>query len=91
MSKVIYKYRLEPDGAIFMPKGAKILTVQTQRDESYLWAMVDPEAPAEQRIFRSVPTGMPFDERGMEYIGTFQIHGSLVLHVFEDTSVIVSE
>ncbi len=80
----IYKYLISPDSSIMMPVGAKVLCVGVQRDETYLWAMVDPDAPGEERHFRAIPTGQQFDPTGMEYVGTFHgVEGWTVFHLFE--------
>ena len=68
-----------------MPKGAKILTVQTQGEEAQLWALCDETAPKEPRQFVIHGTGnpMPPGDPGT-YIATYQLMGgSLVFHVFE--------
>lgn len=85
--KVIWKFPLSHDFdiTIKMPKGAKILCVQEQFREGFIWAMVDPDAETEARIFKSVLTGAEFETNGKEiYIGTYQVdHGNYVIHVFE--------
>lgn len=71
-----------------MPKGAEILTVQTQGDIPCLWAMVDPDAEQERRYVEILGTGQPiFKADGCErrYIGTFQ-QRPFVWHVFERLS-----
>jgi len=70
---------------IRMPKGAEILTVQTQNEEPCLWALVDVEAELEARFIDIFGTGHPvflFKRTNKKYIGTFQT-GQLVFHVFE--------
>lgn len=90
MSQTIWKYPLEATHLqpIAMPRGARILCVQTQGARMHeavacLWAAVDPDAPLEARMILVYGTG----EMGVRgsYIGTFQVNaGSLVFHVFED-------
>ena len=85
----IYKYRLEPNcgGAVHMPQGAQVLTVQMQDGVPCLWAKVDTTQPAERRTFDVYGTGhaMPNDPR-LVYVATFQMDGgALVWHVFEST------
>lgn len=94
MKKTIWKFPLV--GAkteIQMPKGAEILTVQTQYGNPVIWALVNPNAEKEARHFEIFGTGqdMPADmaiER--TYIGTFQVpemgfveNKILVFHLFE--------
>ena len=82
--KSIWKFLLEPDGSVAMPVGAEILTVQAQREEAYIWAVVDPEAPTLTRRFKTFATGEPITGDPGRYVGTFQISGgALVFHVFE--------
>ena len=88
MSKTIWKFQLEP--VISMPKGAEILTVQTQAGTPFVWALVNPEAENEYRYFDIFGTGhnVPVGTEVMKYVATYQLHGgNLVFHVFEkDTS-----
>lgn len=67
-----------------MPIGAEILSVQVQRGNPHMWALVDPEAPCEVRTFRILGTG--YIELGApgQHLGSFQLNdGALVFHVFE--------
>jgi len=67
-----------------MPRGAKVLSVQVQGTAPVLWAMVDPDAPKEERFFQIVGTGWDFDPTGFDFVGTFQCDGGgLVFHLFE--------
>jgi hypothetical protein len=79
---------MEVDFEIVMPKGAELLTVQTQYagdpgESPGLWALVDPDAPRETRRFQMVGTGHR-EVGDLTYVGTFQVTGgSFVGHVFE--------
>ena len=87
----VFKWKL-PAASHFeltLPRGARLLTVQEQRGELMLWALVDPEAPTETRDFRIAGTGHLIDEDAntLRYVGTVQMsNGSLVWHVFEIVS-----
>ncbi len=89
MIKRIFKYTIRADDRfeIEMPKDAEILTVQTQYDQPQLWALVNPDAPREKRVFRLAGTGHPINfDMGSEYkyINSFQLNdGALVFHLFE--------
>lgn len=88
MKKAIWKFELTPDNNLYeMPKGAKILCVQTQNEKPMVWALVDPDAEKEKRELIIIPTGAELFSNmadNMLYIGTFQVGGgSLVFHVFE--------
>lgn len=82
----IYKYPLTPGRTILaLPSGAQALTVQMQRGEPFLWALVDTSKPPERRVFDVFATGhsVPDDARFV-YVATFQMDdGALVWHVFE--------
>lgn len=88
--KVIWKYPLEPRDVqtIQMPKRAQILTVQNQREQICLWAVVDPGEPLRLGKIRILGTGHThspefFDH--LRYIGSIQQdEGRLVWHVFEE-------
>ncbi len=84
MSKVIYKYEISPlHSVIEMPVGAEILTVKTQNGNPFLWALVDPDNPPEDRYLVIFGTGHEVVTQG-KYLGTFLIQNdSLVFHVFE--------
>jgi len=72
---------------ISLPSDARILCVQTQSGLPFMWAKVDTEAQKEKRTFRLIGTGHPIEDDSLSYIGTFQIYnGSLVFHLFEETS-----
>lgn len=83
----IYKYALpvEDSATISMPRGARILCVQTQYSEPQIWAVVDSTAPKVARKLAVRGTG--HDAAGLysgAYVGTFQMHGgALVFHVFD--------
>ena len=84
----IWEFPLEfaPRQAITMPKGAKLLTVQTQQDTICIWAIVSPAAPQETRVFIIVGTGDDLDDGTGEYLGTVQ-QGPYVWHLFEEIRV----
>lgn len=89
MEKQIWKYRVDIGNfTLDIPRDARILTVQTQREQPCIWVLVDTSAKIkETRFFSLYGTGHPVisekDEK-LEYIGTFQLaDGSLVFHLFE--------
>lgn len=68
-----------------MPVGAKILTIQSQRNQPMIWAEVDPNAEYEDRKFLIMNTGGEVPHGGFGYIATFQVNdGGLVFHVYEE-------
>jgi len=83
--KRIYKYPVPIDDkfVIQMPSGAFILTVQMQKSEPQIWALVDPDKPLTNKTFYLYGTGMEV-KPDLVYVGTFQmLGGSLVYHLFE--------
>jgi len=85
VSLSVWKFPLRVDDVVpvEMPEDAKLLTVQLQRGEPCLWALVCPEAPKRTRFLRIVGTGHPVED-DLLYVGTFQLqNGALVFHLFE--------
>lgn len=83
----IWKYSLEHVGrqVLRMPRGAKILCVQTQAGSVQLWALVDVDAPMDVRVIVVQMTGHQMEKPNSIYIGTCQLQsGIIVLHVFEE-------
>lgn len=86
--KTIWKFPVQPEPLfeIQLPEGAKVLCVQVQRDEPFIWVALDTDKPKVQRVFSVCATGgrMIGGMEGDTYIGTFQMQGgSLVWHLFE--------
>jgi hypothetical protein len=83
MAHSIWKYQVRAWGqtVIPMPRNARVVAVQLQRDIPTLWALVDPDAPRTERTFEVVGTGWDFNE-DESYIGTYQ-QGDFVWHVME--------
>lgn len=87
MKETVYKYPLEieDEQVVLLPTGARILTVQQQNNNIFLWALVNPTSPNEQAItIRIHGTGHAIsDSDELEYINTVQLYGGkLVFHVF---------
>jgi len=83
----IWKFTLpmRDEFTIEMPRGARLLCVQTQGNQPCVWALVNEEAEMETRRFAMRGTG--HDASGLtaeaDYVGTFQLHGgTLVFHLF---------
>jgi hypothetical protein len=83
--KIIFKYLLSISDQVllYLPEGAKILSVQGQADQLVLWAIVDTSKSVEPRMFSIYGTGNPFQSDNARYIGTAQVN-ELVWHVFEE-------
>jgi hypothetical protein len=86
MNSVIWKFNIKPDRfELQLPIGAIVLTVQTQNGIPYIWAVCNPIAEMENRVFLLLGTGCNNPEiQHCKYIGTFQMEGGmLVFHLFE--------
>jgi hypothetical protein len=86
--KIIGKYKLEVTDAqtIIMPRGARVLSAQTQFGGPKIWALIDADEPmCERRVF-IIGTGHPITpefKTMAAFVGTFQLqNGSFVGHVF---------
>ena len=86
----IYKYRLnyasQGDGTVRMPKGAKILSAESQNDEIVIYALIDTNAEIIDRHIRVIPTGVTTNGLyDMYFIGTVKLYeGALMFHVFAE-------
>lgn len=91
MSKVVWKFPVPVSDSfeLDLPIGAEVLTVQVQRGEPQLWALVDPDAPKEKLRFRILGTGHSAKNADrLLWIATFQLHGGdLVFHCFQETGL----
>ena len=65
-------------------EGSEILTVQSQRDQPFVWALADTDKPLVDKWLCIRGTGHPFKGNEGKYLGTMLLENdSLVLHVFE--------
>lgn len=83
-SNTIWKYVLQPNIDIEMPVGAQILSVREQGNDICMWALVNPDAHKEKRIFMVFGTGHDVPPVQMKFLGTAHLQSDgLVFHVFE--------
>lgn len=85
---IIYKYAIQfkEHQQTLMPRGAKVLSVQTQNGKPFIWAACEREAAQDFRHFRVLGTGREVanDEWArLTYVGTWQ-DGPFVWHLFEE-------
>jgi len=86
--RTIWKYEIQPECEIEMPRGAEILTVQAQNDIPQLWGLVNPAAEKVKRSFHAYGTGHEVPDQPGRHIGTVQLEdGTLVFHIFETTDL----
>ena len=81
----VYKYPIKIDDGVLldMPAGAEVVHVGLQNDVVCLWAIVDPSAEPEPRMFFVVGTGHPIPGEAGRHVGTVPTHGGkYVWHVF---------
>lgn len=81
-----YPFAIQDRIIIPMPFGAKIISVQLQRDIPGIWAIVDTDEELCAKLIYCFGTGQPLpdDVTAMPYIGSIQSRNdSLVFHFFE--------
>jgi len=87
MTKTIWKFPLQvaDEQIVQMPKNAEILTIQAQKGDAYLWAIVNPDNALEDRIILCRGTGHEIQsEFNIKYISTCQFYeGDIIFHYFE--------
>ncbi len=88
--KTIFKYELECQSAntsvVKLPRGAIVLKAGTQKNDMFIWALVDDRFDSVERVFEIFGTGtdmssVKIDNR--KYIDTVFLDCGLVYHVFE--------
>jgi len=91
--KTIWKFPvpIADSFSIPMPRGARILTINTQNGEPVLYALVDPKELMVSRKFALRGTGHNAESLDLNnYIGTFQMYGGdIVFHLFNDPNNII--
>jgi len=86
--QVIWKERVpyEAQFTLQMPRAARVLSVQMQNGDPYLWFLIpDTSADKVERKFYQYGTGEQVEEIKGKYIGTFQVENYFVFHLFEDS------
>ena len=81
----IYKYKITPNCEIELPHLAKLLTVQSQGNNPFIWVLLDTEDKVLDKYkFWTIGTGWDAESiLEKEYLGTFQLSNPvLVFHVF---------
>jgi len=90
--KTIWKYPLleADEQTLNLPKNAQILTIQNQKENPCLWALVNPKNETEPRTILCRGTGHDLDDKNctLHYISSMQLYdGDLVFHWFEKLSI----
>jgi hypothetical protein len=87
--KAIWKYEIKPDIKKYkMPKGAEILSLQTQFGVPCIWVLVDENEKESYKELEIFGTGHKIPDlegnKERKFIGTFLVGGdNLVFHAFE--------
>jgi hypothetical protein len=70
---------------LHLPDKSKVLTVQMQNGNPFIWILCDPEQPTKPRTFLIYGTGHPIHHiADKHYIGTFQTMDGNSNHLFEE-------
>lgn len=89
----VYKYPIPvtDEFRIELPADYRILSAQAQKNEPFLWALVDTETKPISVPFVLKGTGHPFTEDqaeaycDLEHVSSFQLYeGAIVFHLFLD-------
>ena len=84
--KNILKYVLMPtDVQTLSIQSYSVLSVQEQKGDIVVYALVDHDLPVVEYEFRVVGTGhtIAFNPEDMEFLGTVKLHnGALMFHIF---------
>ena len=84
MKKAVWKYPTRPGPqTVPMPEGAQLLAIGPDPEKGLaVWALVDMNAPLEDRTFFVVGTGWEMEEGVGEHIDTVCV-GGFVWHLFD--------
>jgi hypothetical protein len=91
----VFKYQVVPDTLTKLPAGAHVLSCGAQGYELFVWALVAPLQERDIRVFGTghvmpdpvSPRGLTDDDGGtLTFIGTANMMGHLVFHLFEHTA-----
>ncbi|MFA6711118.1 MAG: hypothetical protein WCS33_00170 [Candidatus Caldatribacteriota bacterium] len=86
--KRVFKYPLVmmDRNTIVLPKGSKILSVESQKDDIVVYAIVDDSVSTEveEHVFLIRGTGHPADDvDGYDFLNTVKLYGdTLIFHIF---------
>lgn len=86
MPPIIRRYDLQLTASTHrVPVGARFIRCAKSYECVCVWAIVDPTAAKEVRLFSMVPTNTPLNGNHQTYLGTIEeFGGELLLHVFVD-------
>jgi len=82
----VWKYEMPETclGQFEMPIGAEILCAKEQHGRVCIWALVDPMAELEERVFLMYGTGHAINRSNDGYIDSVLLMGgNVVYHLFE--------
>lgn len=87
--RVIFKYQMPvlEEFTMKLPAGAEIIRIEDQGGMFWMWAVVNTDAPDEERRFRAFKTGAKIpDGLALRYIGfcAIFVQMELGLYIFEE-------
>lgn len=87
-TRSIYKYQIpiQEDFTMELPKDAEIIRVACENGMFWMWALVDKNAPVEERFFKGFKTGSEIPEANLKYLGFCELYlqQNLAVYIFED-------
>lgn len=89
-TRAIWKYQVPvlEDFTISLPEGAEIIRFANEEGKLWLWAVVSPDNPVEDRRLLAFKTGAEMPSAHLRYLGcaAIYIQAELMLYYFEPTS-----
>ena len=79
--------RRDEEQYVEMPFGARLISVGVQGEEGQpshpvVWAEVNPGMRTYSRQFFVIYTGDPIPDQGAKFVGTAQLSGGIVVHIY---------
>lgn len=87
----VYKYEIHFETKLELPIYTKVLSVQAQENSVMLYVLHTDSDEKEMRTFKGLMTNEHFDSSNHQYCGTAMLKNGIVVHVFEDLNIPVSD
>jgi hypothetical protein len=92
MNTEIWKYKINKDVELMLPKGSILLSVGIQNNDIHLWVeRLNEDIDLEPRTIIIFGTGWKVPVFEKEFIGTVQYTNGMVFHVFEGKNIKLEE
>lgn len=86
--RTIWKYQIPvlEDFNISLPKGAEIIRFDNEEGKLWLWAIVNPDSPTEERRLLAFKTCAEMPDKSLKFLGmaAIYIQAELMLYYFEE-------